>query len=586
VTPLRRALVALAVAGLAAGGLAAAVVLGSNHTTQRGLIAATSLAVGWAFVGTGLFAWWRRPDNRFGALMTAVGFAWLLCALTAADRPLLYTVGVLVSAVHYAVVAHMLLAFPSGRLPGARERALVAFVWVLVLPAQALWMLFWSPARDGCRCPDNLLAVADRPALAGAIGGATSLLGLAATLAVVGLLLERWRAATIPQRRVLAPVLWSGFATGVMYALEVGSRFADAPALLQDGAHAAGHAFFLLVPFAFLLGLLRARVTQADALDRLMARLSATPGRGELRDALAQALGDRSLALYYWLPGSSRYVDAGGRPAPALPGAGPGARAATEIEHDGRRVAAIVHDASLVEEAGLVRGAGAAAALALEHDRLEAELRARIEELRVSRTRIVEAADAERRRLERNLHDGAQQRLVALGLTLGLARGRVERDPALAAALVGEARAELDAARDELRELAAGLHPAVLAEQGLAAALRALADRSPLPVDLQLDGAPELPPRAAATAYYVASEALANMAKHAHATRAAVRLSGGDGGGAVVEVADDGIGGADPGRGSGLRGLAERVEALRGRLAVHSPPGGGTRIRAEVPCGS
>jgi signal transduction histidine kinase len=221
------------------------------------------------------------------------------------------------------------------------------------------------------------------------------------------------------------------------------------------------------------------------------------------------------------------------------------------------------------------------AGLALENERLQAQLRARVEELEASRARLVEAGTAERRRLERNLHDGAQQRLVALSLTLRLAQGRVHTDPGSAERMLGAAQEELALALEELRELARGIHPAVLSDRGLGAALEGLAGRSPVPVELAPVPGP-LPAPVEAAAYFVVAEALTNVVKYADASFARVCVSRHNGH-ALVEIADDGVGGADPGRGTGLRGLADRLSALDGRLEVDSPPGAGTVLRAEIP---
>jgi signal transduction histidine kinase len=257
----------------------------------------------------------------------------------------------------------------------------------------------------------------------------------------------------------------------------------------------------------------------------------------------------------------------------------------TVLEHDGEPVAAIVHDATLADEPELLRASGAAARLALENARLQAEMRAQLAEVQESRARIVTAADEERRRIERDLHDGAQQRLVALALELRTAQRRLgdRADPELEA-ILAEAVGELQAAVDELRELARGVHPAILTEDGLAAALESLSSRTPVPVSLKVSDE-RLPPQVEATAYFVACEALANVVKHAGASSAtvtAVRRNGL----LVIEVEDDGVGGAHADGGSGLRGLADRVEALGGRLRVVSPAGGGTRVVGEIPCAS
>jgi signal transduction histidine kinase len=300
-----------------------------------------------------------------------------------------------------------------------------------------------------------------------------------------------------------------------------------------------------------------------------------------LREALADALGDPTLQLVYWRESAGHHVNREGHRVD-LPVAGSG-RAFAEVERDGKRVGAIVYDAALRDDPSLVRAAAAAAALQLENERLEAELRARVEELQTSRARLVEVSIGERRRLERDLHDGAQQRLVALSLQLGLARRKLEDDPDLGGRLLDAARGELDRALAELRELARGIHPAVLTDRGLGAALEALAQRAPLPVDLDEMPDDRLPSAVEAAAYFVVAESLTNVAKYSGAQHASVRVGRLDGF-AVVEVSDDGVGGADPAAGTGLRGLADRLAALDGRLEVHSPPGGGTVIRANIPC--
>jgi len=304
-------------------------------------------------------------------------------------------------------------------------------------------------------------------------------------------------------------------------------------------------------------------------------------GGGGLRELLSDALRDRSLQVIYWLEDKQSWVDSQGHPT-QLPSADDHARAWTPVEREGRTVGAIVHDRTLGEDPELVRSVAAAAGLAIENERLEAQLRARVEELSTSRARIVEAGTAERRRLERNLHDGAQQRLVALSLSMRLALAKLRSDPDTAERLLGSAQEELTRALEELRELARGIHPAVLSDRGLKAALEALAGRSPVPVELAGTPRERLPPPVEAAAYFVVAEALTNVVKYANASQAVVSVSRANGR-AVVEVVDDGVGGADPGRGSGLRGLADRVSALDGRLELRSPEGAGTLLRAEIP---
>jgi signal transduction histidine kinase len=335
------------------------------------------------------------------------------------------------------------------------------------------------------------------------------------------------------------------------------------------------------VPFAFMAGLVRSRVAGAAAVSALVASLGdAGRGRGRLREALAGALGDPSLELAFWLPERGGWVDEAGA-AVVLPG-DDSARTCTTIEHEGRPLATIVHDVSLAEQSDLVRAVGGAASLALENERLDAELRANLHELRASRARIVESADAARRRIERDLHDGAQQQLVAILLALRMARSRVEGDPAAAGEMIDASIRDLTEAIDNLRELARGIHPAVLSDRGLGPAVDALASRLTLPVEVGEMPSERLPENVEVAAYFVVAEALTNVARYADATHARIDVTR-ENGRVTVAIADDGVGGADPAKGSGLRGLADRVAALDGRLEVESADGRGTTVRAVIP---
>jgi signal transduction histidine kinase len=335
-----------------------------------------------------------------------------------------------------------------------------------------------------------------------------------------------------------------------------------------------------VVPFAFLVGLLRRRVAAAAAVSEPVARLGAGRRLGALRDTLADALGDPTLRVAYWLPERGEWVDAEGVDL-TLP-AEDRNRSCVPVQHDGEPVVMLVHTASVGEQRELLRAVGGAAALALENERLDAQLRASVQELRTSRARLVDSTDAARRRIERDLHDGAQQQLVALALALQTARSRLDRDPEAAGALLDAAMIDLDGAMRELRELARGIHPAVLSDHGLGPALDALAQRVPLPVEIAPLPRGRLPEPVEAAVYFVVAEALTNITRYARATHARIALTThGD----VVDVraTDDGIGGADPAKGSGLRGLADRVAALDGWLEVDSEPGRGTTVHATIP---
>ncbi|MCU0307518.1 MAG: sensor histidine kinase [Thermoleophilia bacterium] len=576
---LQTALLVIGIVGAAEGAAFLGLHAVSDHSTQPIAITVMQALVGWAFVGVGLFAWARRPDNRVGALMTAAGLAWFLHGLVASNAAAFYTAGLVLQ--HLMLpLAFALLAFPTGRLERRAERTLVAGAWVFAIPVTLLATLLGADIEGaGADAPENLLALTDDPAVADAATAAFAAAAVALAVWLVVVIAVRWRGSTPPQRREIAPIVVTGAAAGALFGLHVLLLVAGA----ADGAQTATKAACLLalagLPFGFLLGLVRARVVAGRAVSRVVEELGTSP-RVELRALLADALRDPSLEVAFRV--ADGYVDPEGRPV-TLPGPGTG-RSCTPVEREGRTVAVIVHDPALDREADVVRAAGGAAALALENARLEAELRARVGELAASRARIIAAGDEERRRLERDLHDGAQQRLVGLALRLGLARQAVPDDGPAAVALDG-AMDELRGAIAELRELARGIHPAVLTQRGLGPALEGLVARAPVPVEVEAMPAARLPAAVEVAAYFVIAEALTNVARYSGADRAAVRVARDDGL-AVIEVRDDGRGGADPATGTGLRGLADRVGALDGRLVVDSPPGRGTLVRAEVPCGS
>ena len=387
----------------------------------------------------------------------------------------------------------------------------------------------------------------------------------------------RWRAASEPERRALAPVIAVGALSLALLAghavLWTTGLDAGATALALTGLAATA-----LVPFAFLSGLLRARLRRAHVLSVLHRELRELPGSGHVRHALADALADPSLVLAYWAPDQSAFVDAAGLPV-TLPDSG--GRATVIVKRQARPVAAIVYDKARIDDEELVWTSGAAAALWLENERLQAELRATIVELRASRGRLVHAGDAARRRIERDLHDGAQQRLVSLLLAVKLESRRLGAEAGPAAALIGSVERGLTESLEELHALATGIMPPVLTDSGLASAVRELADRMPIDTALEQLPAERLPLDVEIAAYFVVSEALTNVVKHAQANQAAVRIAR-EPARLVVEVSDDGVGGAHRDRGSGLRGLADRLAALDGRLHVETAPGSGTRVRGEI----
>ena len=559
-----------------------ALIPGSSQLPDLGWIFAVVLvAMGVAFFALGAVVWLRRPDNRTGLLMLIEGLVILVTGLQISSNPWLFIIGSLTDALVISAFIHMLLAFPTGRLESRSSRIVVWVAYgaaILQIPV----ILFGSGPDLGCNaehsCPHNPLLIAHHTTFTNVVESVQGIALVGAALVTVFLLLRRYRASGPLARRGLAPVLFVGAAILLLAIIQAVLRGTAAGPAAQGAFFIA----FALLPVAFVLGLSRSRLLRGSTIAGLVDRLVRDPGAAGIDDALAGVLSDPSLFVAYRLDDGAGYVDRSGR-AVQLPATDNGeGQVATEVAHDGRVVAAVVHDAALCEEPELLRAAAGTAALAIENARLEAQLRARLAALRASRARLVEAGDAERRRLGRNLHDGAQQRLVSLMLELQIARETWERDPSMARGLVDQAFDNARAAVDELRDLAAGIHPAVLTQRGLDAGIESLATRSTVPVELGDPLDERLPLPVETAAYYVVAEALTNVAKYADATHARVEVRR-DNGELVVEVRDDGAGGADPTGGSGLRGLADRVGALDGWLEVESAAGRGTLVRAVIP---
>lgn len=533
--------------------------------------AATYLALGAAL----LIARWPER-RRTGMLM----IAWLLAGVAIDAGPdwpysrLAVTMGLLASALQAPLYAHMVLSYPAGRVRDRRERAFVASAYGVLLVAELPPLLFANFRCRGCSIHVPSLLFTGHALNLTVVGKVVSGLIIVLGLTFLGLIARRLRDSSPALRRTLLPLV-------------LAAAFAAAEFIVLHGAELAGwqQAFgvlnwidlanLLVVPAAIFAGLATIRRDRGPLGDLVVELQAARPD--QIEPALARAVGDPSLKLALWLPEEQRFIDCDGAPAIVERDA-PG-RAVTLVGPQHEPVAAIVHDAGLVEQRALLEAAGSAASLAFQNAQLQAKLRAQLAELRASRARIVAAGDAERKRVERDLHDGAQQRLLAAGLALQLLaddRGNGE--------LLAEAQAELQSALRELRELARGIHPAILTDGGLAAAVRSLVDRAPVPVAVDVpDG--RYPEPVESAVYFVVSEALANVAKHAHARSAAVSIAP-DNSRLIVHVRDDGRGGADDQSGSGLRGLADRVGALNGSVTVTSTPGAGTTVRAEIPCGS
>ena len=520
----------------------------------------------------------RQPGGERMALMIAV---WLFVSVLddlAVDWPSsrsATTAWMLAHGLAPSAYALMVLAYPSGRVRGRGDRLLVALAVVVGLVWMGAPLLFFRPG--GCstcapRVSSWLYTGTTFDYLP--VGQATWSAFIALGLVFVVLLLRRLRAAPPGARVTLLPLgLAVFFAAAEFIALRVvwlGGWQSPVAALdWIDRANA------LSLPLAIFVGLAAIR-RRRGPLGDLVVELGRA-GPGQVQPALARAIGDSTLELALWIPDRGEFVDEAGGPidTSAIP---PG-RALTAIGAPGEPLAALIHDERLLGQRSLLEAAGSAARLALENMRLQAELRAQLVELRGSRARIVEAADAERRRLERDLHDGAQQRLLALGLALQLLRER-SADPEL----LRQAEAELQTALRELRDLARGIHPTILSEQGLGPAVRSLADRAAIPITVRA-GDERYPAAIETAAYFVVAEALSNIAKHASARSATVGVAR-QNGRLRVEIRDDGCGGAVATAGGGLQGLADRVAAAGGSLTLASEPGAGTTLHVEFSCGS
>jgi signal transduction histidine kinase len=543
------------VTGLAAGVRMAAwpaglvVGLGTEWLARSGqslAAAVVDLAVGWTLIACGLLGWARRPQSRVGPLIAVTGFAWFLGTLAESRIGPVAALGAALVFVHRGPLCHAIIGYPDGRPAGRLGMVVLvaAYVYAAVVPL----------ARS-----DVVTIVVAVAVLGAAVRGYALAAGPA----------RRARATAVAAAAALAVVL----AGGSVWRLRGAGSGADRMVLWGY------EAVLVLIAVGFLADMWRGRWAQA-AVTKLVVDLGGDSEAGTLRARLAHALGDRSLAIAYWLPEVNGYVDERGNRV-ELPEAGSG-KAVTVVGQDGEQIAALVHDVAVLDDPGLADSVAGAARIALSNVRLRADVQRQVTDLAASRRRILEAGDRQRRRLQQQLQASAGRHLTGVGELVDLAvqEARASHDRGAADRLAA-VREELEAARAGLRELAAGIHPALLTEQGLGAALASLAERSAVPVRI---AAPceRLPAVIETAVYFVCSEALANVAKHARATRADIRVRL-DGDLVTVSIADDGTGGADPSAGSGLKGVADRVEALGGRLVVHSPPAGGTQLLVQIP---
>jgi signal transduction histidine kinase len=565
----------LILSSLAAGGVVVGITLIVLAATgegiqEPGLSAFLACWLTVPFIAAGLIAWRRRPESRLGVLMVATGFITFTSFLNWSANDVLYTIGAAVQFLVPALLLHVFLAFPGGRLHTRQDRVVVAAGYGAV----ALTLLRMLFGDGGER---NLVAVVDNPTVVTSLR--TVQLAFVSVVLLMGttsLVLRRRRDP--PLRTPLGLLAYSfSLALAMIALLYLGQLFAWISVI--ENLRLATFGVIGLAPIVFLVAILDARLGRASV-GELVEALGANPGPADLEGAVARALRDPSVTLAYWLPKYESYADVNGSRIELDQGLS--GRSATPVTRDEQTVAMVLHDSALDDEPRLLASVAAAVGMTIENAQLQVELRARLEELRGSRARILQAEQSERRRLERNLHDGVQQRLIALSMELGELRDRLDGDAELRTR-IDTARQELTASLAELRDLARGIHPAAVSDHGLAVALESVATRATVPV--QMIGATQdrMPEPVELAAYYIVCEALANVARHAGASLAVVELER-SATSLIVEVRDDGIGGASADTGSGLRGLADRVEALGGRLQVWSPRERGTRLRAEIPC--
>jgi len=552
----------------------------STHLAYPGGAAMYGTYITVAPVLVGLAWWRRRPGSRLGPLLVALGYLSWPISWQGSDVPLIYSLGVVAAAAPIAMSLYVCLAFSTGRLRTAAERRLVALL-VLVLTLFFGTALLTSDTLAGegpiaacvVACPGNPFQLSAQPQLQEAVGTLVTYVGLGVVAGIAAVWIRRFRAATRPQRRSLVPVASSSLllvpTLFVVYfsvlVLGVDGRTYEALSWLLVG-------MWILFPLGFAVALLQADLFAGRALRQLLSELASHPTPERWRDIVAGALDDPSLRLAYWDPHAGRFRDAdGGELAPRQRSG----REWTEVRRDGLRVAALDTDDALVEHAELLDVAASATLLAVETGRLEGELRA-------SQARALAAADAERRRIGRDLHDTAQQRLVALRVHLSLAGERLQPQEL---PIVEQLERELDAALDELQNVARGIYPHALAQYGLAAALRSAVRTTALPVTILDETQGRHPGPVELAVYFSCLEALQNAAKHAGAgASASIWLSDGDGG-LRFRVEDDGRGfdpaSAEPG--AGLANLVERLQAVGGSIRIDAAVGRGTRVWGHIP---
>jgi signal transduction histidine kinase len=537
------------------------------------------LGVGLAFVVAGISAWRSRPTRNPGVLLCVTGWLWLASGIRRSSDPLAFTLGVMLTLMYQPPLLQLALSFPSGVLRSRADKVAVKFFFASWLFAPVAGWAFFDPrlhVEVGESTSRNLLLLWDSPAIMTAVGNAVRIFQISVGIAIVGVLIARLRAGTEAYRSAFLP-LWLAVIVKTAATVWVSLAVIQVSGTLSGEALLWQYPATAIVPLAVLFGLWRYRFARGTLGD-LMVEVGSAAMSDRLLGALRRSVHDPTLTLLRWLPDQASFVDGRGNPQP-LPDRSTG-RACMVLERHGTPVGALVFDEALQDQPQLLAAVRSATALALENQQMEQQLRDQLIEVRRSRERIVTAGDSRRRQLERDLHDGAQQRLVAVSMEL--ARAQRATDSHEVQSLVEQARTNLSDALDELRELARGVYPPSLRERGLAGSITALAERSAVPVELDLRTCNGLPAHVELAAYFICAEAVTNATKYAKASSVRICIDGNDRE-MRMEIADNGIGGAQPGPDGGLLGIADRAAALGGTLSIDSPEGKGTMIRAIIP---
>ncbi len=590
-----RKLIALGLLSLGLCATSATVALANTGAPNRGVWATISAFTVAALLGVGLYAWVRRGEGRFGQVLFLTGLCWFLVTLANSDVDALYSIGRVAGWVFEVVLAYALVSYPTGRLDSRAARLVILgaalLVGLLYLPTVPISNQYPLPTLFGSctsHCPANSFYAGSEPDFLDAVvRPLREVLTVVVYLSVIALLSLRMRAASHNLRRSLLPVLGAAVlrfaAAGAFVGLRRGGagdgvlEVASLVALLSIPATALG----------FLVGLLQWRVYSGGALATLTTGLADTKDPSQLRSLLARSLAEPAVALFYAAPsdgngnGTVRWADATGRDC-AAPAAGPATCLTMARAESGLQVG-IVCDRGFDDYPDFLEAVSSCVISGLERQRLDAALEASLADVAASRKRLAGAADGARRKIERDLHDGAQQQLVALRVKLALAREMLEQDSGDAARMVDDLGPEVDEIIEEVRSLAHGIYPPLLASDGLGEALRAAARRSPLPVTVRANGVGRLAPEIESAVYFCCLEALQNAAKHAAgASGVVVELSNLDGLG--FQISDDGCG-FPAGRrdeGSGITGMRDRLAAVGGEVRVESTPGAGTMVRGRI----